>query len=120
MSRVNHKKVKQLINEKRSKIRDNKFFTSRILAGHFEDLATAQTRRYGYDRKIRVSISWKPKEDWLAHTNNRTIEINAGNKCVTSKKAVQRDITLSVAFLHMSEATFYSRIFWRYRPMSST
>ena len=45
MARVNHKRVKQLLNEKRSRITDRQFFTSRILAGHFEDMAMAQTRR---------------------------------------------------------------------------
>ena len=45
MARVNHKLVKKLLNEKRSKITDRKFFTSRVLAGHFEDMAAAQTRR---------------------------------------------------------------------------
>ncbi len=35
MARVNHKTVKRLMNEKRSKITDKQFFTSRILAGHF-------------------------------------------------------------------------------------
>lgn len=39
MARVNHKKVKQLLSEKRSKITDRQFFTSRILALHFEDMA---------------------------------------------------------------------------------
>ena len=39
MARVNHKRVKQLLNEKRSRITDRQFFTSRILAGHFEDMA---------------------------------------------------------------------------------
>ena len=43
MARVNHKKVKQLLSEKRSKITDRQFFTSRILALHFEDMAMAQT-----------------------------------------------------------------------------
>ena len=52
MSRVNHKRVKQLLNEKRSKITDRQFFTSRILAGHYEDLAAAQTRRYHYNRRM--------------------------------------------------------------------
>lgn len=33
MARVNHKKVRQLMNEKRSKISDRQFFSSRILAG---------------------------------------------------------------------------------------
>ena len=44
MARVNHKRVKQLLNEKRSRITDRQFFTSRILAGHFEDMAMAQTQ----------------------------------------------------------------------------
>ena len=39
MARVNHKLVKQRLNEKRSKITDKQFFSSRMLAGHFEDLA---------------------------------------------------------------------------------
>ena len=42
MARVNHKLVKQRLNEKRSKITDKQFFSSRMLAGHFEDLAAAQ------------------------------------------------------------------------------
>ena len=41
MARVNHKLVKQRLNEKRSKITDKQFFSSRMLAGHFEDLAAA-------------------------------------------------------------------------------
>ena len=41
MARVSHKRVKQLLNEHRSKITDKQFFTSRILAGHYEDVAAA-------------------------------------------------------------------------------
>ena len=54
MARVNHKLVKQRLNEKRSKITDKQFFSSRMLAGHFEDLAAAQTRRYHYNRRVSV------------------------------------------------------------------
>lgn len=83
MARVNHKKVKRLMNEKRSKITDRQFFTSRILAGHFEDMAAAQTKRYHYNRRVRVNIYWKPKVPDGADTNNRLIRINAGNPIVT-------------------------------------
>ena len=55
-SRVNHKLVKQRLNEKRSSISDRQFFVSRILAGHFEDMAAVQTRRYNYHRRVRVVI----------------------------------------------------------------
>ena len=54
MGRVNHKLVKQRLNEKRSKISDKQFFVSRIVAGYFEDLAVTQTRRYQYNRRVRV------------------------------------------------------------------
>ena len=52
MARVSHKKIKQLIAQKQSKITDRQFFTSRILATHFADIAAAQTRRYGCRRRV--------------------------------------------------------------------
>lgn len=87
MARVNHKKLKQLLNEKRSKISDRQFFTSRILAGHFEDMAMAQTRRYKYNRRIHVNLSWRPKDGSVACTNNLSVLINAGHKLVTKNRS---------------------------------
>lgn len=83
MARVNHKKVRQLIDEKRSKISDRQFFSSRILAGHYEDMAAAITRRYHYNRRVRVSLYWDPKDSNLASTDNLYIRINCGNRFVT-------------------------------------
>ncbi|MEF2836298.1 MAG: VWA domain-containing protein [Oscillospiraceae bacterium] len=83
MARVNHRRVKQLLNEKRSKITDRQFFTSRILAGHFEDVAAAQTKRYRYNRRVHVNIYWDPKDHNGACTNNTPIRINAGHPSVT-------------------------------------
>lgn len=83
MARVNHKRVKQLLNEKRSKITDRQFFTSRILAGHFEDIAAAQTRRYKYNRRVHVNVYWAPKDPNGACTNDTYIKINAGHKSIT-------------------------------------
>ena len=83
MARVNHKRVKQLLNEKRSKITDRQFFTSRILAGHYEDVAAAQTKRYKYNRRVHVTIYWNPKDSNGACTNNTAIRINAGHPTVT-------------------------------------
>ena len=54
MARVSHKKIKQLIAQKQSKITDRQFFTSRILAAHFADIAAAQTRRYGCRRRVKL------------------------------------------------------------------
>ena len=89
MARVSHKKIKQLIAQKQSKITDRQFFTSRILANHFADIAAAQTRRYGYRRRVKCSIIWKPKNPSLACTDNTMIQINAGNPQVTRQKGRQ-------------------------------
>ena len=86
MARVNHKLVKQRLNEKRSKITDRQFFTSRILAGYFESIAEAQTRRYHYNRRVRLQLYWKPQSGDVAVTDNFVININTGNKLVTDVK----------------------------------
>ena len=83
MAGVDHKKVKQLIQQKRGKITDQEFFTSRLLACHFEDMAAAQTKRYGASRRVRVRLLWQPDNTDLAYTDNLHITINAGNPAVT-------------------------------------
>lgn len=83
MARVNHKKVKQLIQQKRGKITDQEFFTSRLVALHFEDMAAAQTKRYGASRRVRVRLLWQPDNTDLAYTDNLHITINAGNPAIT-------------------------------------
>lgn len=83
MARVNHKKVKQLIQQKRSKITDQEFFSSKLLAYHFEDLAAAQTKRYGASRRIRVKLLWEPGNRELAYTDNLVITINPGHPSIT-------------------------------------
>jgi len=74
MARVNHILVKERLNEKRSKITDRQFFTSRLLAGHFEDMAEAQTRRYKYNRRVHVNLIWEPENNLMAMTDNRVME----------------------------------------------
>lgn len=83
MARVNHKKVKQLIQQKRGKITDQEFFISRLLSRHFEDMAAAQTKRYGASRRVWVRLLWQPDNTDLAYTDNLIITINAGNPAVT-------------------------------------
>lgn len=83
MTRVNHKKVKQLIQQKRGKITDQEFFISRLLACHFENMAAAQTKRYGASRRVRVRLLWQPGNPELAYTDNLYITINAGNPAIT-------------------------------------
>lgn len=89
MARVNHKKIKQLIAQKLKTITDRQFFVSRALAAHFEDIAAAQTKRYGYRRRVRVRTVWKPKEPDGAHTDNGLVWINAGHPSITRHKTRQ-------------------------------
>lgn len=83
MARVNHKSVRQLLNEERGRITDRQFFVSRLLAGHFSDIAAAQSRRYGYRRRIQVRLVWEPHDDNIASTDNAVVTINAGHPLVT-------------------------------------
>ena len=101
MARVNHKLVRRLMDEKRSKISDRQFFTSRVLALHFEDMAVAQTRRYSYNRRVRARLNWAPKSGEAACTDNLTIRINAGNEMVTQNRTrVERYEIVSGLFAH--------------------
>ena len=84
MTRVNHKKVKQLIQQRKREFTDQEFFTSRLLALHFEDVAAAQTKRYGASRRVRVHLIWQPGNPELAYTDNLIITINAGNPAITA------------------------------------
>ena len=86
MARVDHKKIRQLIVQKTKTINDRQFFSSRIFAGHLEDMAAAQTRRYGVRRKVKVRTVWEPKNMQVAYTNNDLIWINAGHKSITAKR----------------------------------
>lgn len=92
MARVNHKKVKRLLMQKRSIITDRQFFTSRLFAGHLEDIAIAQTRRHKYNRRVHVQMIWNPKdESVIAQTNNASILINAGHSLVTKEHRTRSD-----------------------------
>ena len=70
MGMINQKLLRQRISEKESKITDKQFFTSRLLAAYFEDIAEAQTRRFRYGSRVRVNLYWNVKEDFVASTDN--------------------------------------------------
>jgi hypothetical protein len=98
MARVNHKKIKQLIAEKQRTITDRQFFSSRLFAGHLEDIAAAQTRRYGVRRKVSVRVVWEPKNNSVACTDNSIIWINAGFKSITAIKSREERYELIIGF----------------------
>jgi len=98
---VDHKKIRQLITQKQKTITDRQFFASRIFAGHLEDMAAAQTRRYGVRRMLKVRTVWEPKTGQLACTDNNLIWINAGHKRITEKKTREERYELIIGvFTH--------------------
>ena len=114
MARVNHKKVKQLIQQKRGKITDQEFFTSRLLACHFEDMAAAQTKRYGASRRVRVRLLWQPGNPELAYTDNLYITINAGNPAITEFPTREERYQMVLGLFahelgHCETGAFYNR-----------
>lgn len=116
MARVNHRRVKELKAEKRKTITDKMFFTSRLLAGHYSDIAMAQTRRYKFSRRVKVRLEWKPRSPELAYTAFDVIWINTGHKFITEKrKREERYDLVTGLFAHELGHVFYTPF-----PMAQT
>ena len=101
MARVDHKKIRQLIAQKQKTVTDRQFFSSRAFAAYFADMALAQTRRYGYHRRVKVHTVWEPKNGNTAMTNNELIWLNAGHPSITQHKSrAERYAQLCGLFAH--------------------
>ena len=101
MARVDHKKIRQLIAQKQKTVTDRQFFSSRAFAAYFADMALAQTRRYGYHRRVKVRTVWEPKNGNTAMTNNELIWLNAGHPSITQHKSrAERYAQLCGLFAH--------------------
>ena len=108
MARVDHKKIKQLIAKKEKTVTDRQLFTSRAMAAHFEDMAAAQTRRYGYRRRVKVKLVWKPKELASAKTDNSRIWLNAGHARLPNARAGRSGMSRSARCSPMSWAMCFT------------
>ena len=101
MARVDHKKIRQLIVQKQKTVTDRQFFSSRAFSAYFADMALAQTRRYGYHRRVKVRTVWEPKNGNTAMTNNELIWLNAGHPSITQHKSrTERYAQLCGLFAH--------------------
>ena len=101
MARVDHKKIRQLIAQKQKTVTDRQFFSSRAFAAYFADMALAQTRRYGYHRRVKVRTVWEPKNGNTAMSNNELIWLNAGHPSITQHKSrAERYAQLCGLFAH--------------------
>lgn len=81
--RTSHLAIKKRITEIKSKLTDEQLFASRQFAAYLTDIAEATAGRY--HRTVKVSISWDPRaEAGVARTDNKIIELNAGNRLTQS------------------------------------
>lgn len=87
MGRVNYGRFQNMVNDARSSITDKELFCSQSLVRHFEKIARAQTRRYGYKRRISVIPVWEPESEFTAATDDNIIRINCGCELVTQRKS---------------------------------
>lgn len=81
-----HRRVREMVSQKKEKISDEEFFTSQVMCLHFEDLAAAVTRQYSAKSRIKVSIIYRPQSDVTAYTSFGEIVINAASKFVMQGK----------------------------------
>ena len=101
MGKSIHKRVRERLDEVKTTITDEEFFTSSLLAKHFELIASAQTGRYGSKSRIKVLIFWDLKERDVAWTDNRKIYINAAHPFVmTAENRVARYQLITGLFAH--------------------
>ena len=96
--RTSHRTIRKLIQEEKSKITDEQLFCSSQFAAYMTDIVEAATKRYR--RKSKVKLLWDSSEQAdVAWTDNRIIQINAGNPLTRSfpTRALRADSILGLA-----------------------
>lgn len=96
--RTSHRTIRKLIQEEKSKITDEQLFTSSQFAAYMTDIVEAATKRYR--RKSKVQMYWDASNQAeTACTDNRIIQINAGNNVTRSfpTRALRADSLLGLA-----------------------
>lgn len=74
-----HGKVRQMVADKKKKIKDKEFFLSKELKKHFEDICFGVTQKYGRER-IKVDLQWDNSQGaTVACTNHKRIMLNVGS-----------------------------------------
>lgn len=76
--RTSHIAIKRMIADEKNKLTDEQLFASRRYAAYLTDIAEGLTGRYHRTSKVNVYWDASPQAD-IAHTDNRTISLNAGN-----------------------------------------
>ena len=76
--RTSHTAIRKRIADEKSKLTDEQLFASPQFAAYLTDIAEGTTGRYRRKSSVRTYWDALPHAD-IAHTDNRTITVNAGN-----------------------------------------
>lgn len=76
--RTSHIAIKRMVDDEKNKLTDEHIFASRRYGAYLTDIAEGLTGRYRRTSKVNVYWDATPHAD-IAHTDNPTITLNAGN-----------------------------------------
>ena len=76
--RTSHTAIRRRIADEKSRLTDEQLFASPQFAAYLTDIAEGTTGRYRRKSSVRTYWDALPHAD-IAHTDNRTITVNAGN-----------------------------------------
>lgn len=80
--RTSHRAIRKMILDRKSKITDEEFFTSKAYNAYLTDLVEAATKRY--KKPIRVICAYIADDPTVAFTDFNGVYINAANHLTTS------------------------------------
>lgn len=98
--RTSHREIRRRIEEEKSKVSDEEFFSSREYRAYLSDITEAATKRY--NRPIRVTVVADHNDETLAFTDFNGIFINACNE-ITWSMPTRRLRSLSIEGLNAHE-----------------
>jgi len=81
--RTSHIAIRRMIADEKSKLTDEQVFASAHYGAYLTDIAEGITKRYRRNSKVSVYWDASPNAE-IAHTNNRSISLNAGNRLTGS------------------------------------
>ena len=81
--RTSHTAIRRRIADEKSRLTDEQLFASPQFAAYLTDIAEGTTSRYRRRSSVRTYWDALPHAD-IAHTDNRTITVNAGNHLTRS------------------------------------
>ena len=95
--RTSHTAIRRRIADEKSRLTDEQLFASPQFAAYLTDIAEGTTGRYRRKSSVRTYWDALPHAD-IAHTDNRTITVNAGNFLTRSfpTRALRADSLLGI------------------------